>query len=214
MLSVKKLLKYFLYVMLCFIVLIIFCFFIFLNQLNKIQVRTTKDYSQIYIDDIFDYNTVMNPPQKYEAINQIDLEMRKKLSVYMQENNYRLAFGEQEFIRINPSFKELKNCFRFEKNEHTHNEIISVLMSPDGKHKLMIFNRNINATTEDNLQISVLETKETLKDSVGNLLIIEGNAFAKWIDDKNVLIKIEKNSKVYKTINNINGISVIYTIEE
>ena len=156
----------------------------------------------------------MNPPQKYEAINQIDLEMRKKLSVYMQENNYRLAFGEQEFIRINPSFKELKNCFRFEKNEHTHNEIISVLMSPDGKHKLMIFNRNINATTEDNLQISVLETKETLKDSVGNLLIIEGNAFAKWIDDKNVLIKIEKNSKVYKTINNINGISVIYTIEE
>ena len=214
MLSVKKILKYLLYVMLGFIALVIICLFMLINQLNEIEIRTTKDYNSIYVDDIFDYNTIMNPPQKYEAINQIDFEMRNKLSVYMQENNYRLKFGEQTFIRINPSFKELKNCFRFEKNEQTHNTIISVLISPDGKNKIIMFNRNINATTEDNLQISVLKAKETLEDTAGNLLIIEGNAFAKWIDNKTISIKIEKNSKIYKTVNDINGISVIYNIEK
>ena len=99
-------------------------------------------------------------------------------------------------------------------NTMNHNEIISEEISPNGRYKIVMFYRSINATTEQSLQVSVLKEKKTLKDTAGNVLVIEGNASAKWIDDKNILIVIEKNSKIYQKKDTIGDISVIYNIDE
>ena len=56
------------------------------------------------------------PPEKYAPLLQIDINMRKRVAEYMRKNNYKLKSGKQEFIRNNPSFKELiEGGFQFEK---------------------------------------------------------------------------------------------------
>lgn len=90
---------------------------IFLYKFGNIQVRQTKDYAQMYVDenDILDSEAVISPPEKYSQLLQIDLDMRKKVAEYMKKNNYKLKSGKQEFVRNNPSFKELiEDGFLFE----------------------------------------------------------------------------------------------------
>ncbi|MBR1970919.1 MAG: hypothetical protein IKA17_11265 [Clostridia bacterium] len=91
-------------------------------QLSTTRVRDTKDYSQIYVEenDVFDYKMMLNPPEKYSALNQIDTPMRQKVAKYMKENNYKLQCGKQIFIRIDPTFKELvDDCFVFVGKKET-----------------------------------------------------------------------------------------------
>ncbi len=86
-------------------------------QLSKIQVRQTKDYAEMYVDesDILDSEAMISPPEEYAQLLQIDLEMRQKVAEYMEKNNYKLKSGKQIFIRINPSFEELiEDGFQFE----------------------------------------------------------------------------------------------------
>ena len=81
-----------------------------------IPVRTTKDYSIMYVDknDIIDSETMINPPEKYSLLLKIDLKVRKKVAKYMKKNNFKLKTGNQEFITNDPTFKELINDFVFE----------------------------------------------------------------------------------------------------
>lgn len=96
---------------------IIFPTFI-IYKLSTIEVRDTKDYSQIYVKDIFDYEMMINPPEEYSALLQIDSSMRGKVAAYMKENDFKLSLGKQEFIRNNPTFEELiEDGFKFEKME-------------------------------------------------------------------------------------------------
>lgn len=97
-------------------IIIVYVLVIF-YQMSTTIVRDTKDYSQIYVEenDVFDYKMMLNPPEKYSALNQIDTPMRQKVAKYMKENNYKLQSGKQIFIRINPTLKELiDDCFIFE----------------------------------------------------------------------------------------------------
>lgn len=81
-------------------------------KLSTIEVRQTKDYAEIYVDE----NAMVYPPEKYAPLLQIDINMRKRVAEYMRKNNYKLKGGKQEFIRNNPSFKELiEDGFQFEK---------------------------------------------------------------------------------------------------
>lgn len=99
------------------IILIIYLSWIFYLMCTT-QVRDTKDFSQIYVEDYFDYTFMINPPKKYDALEQIDKEMRIQVSEYMKENNLKLKEGKQEFVRNNPTFKELvEDGFLFEKIE-------------------------------------------------------------------------------------------------
>ncbi|MEI3163411.1 MAG: hypothetical protein V8S74_08505 [Lachnospirales bacterium] len=87
-------------------------------QLSTIEIRQTKDYAEIYVDenDILDGNVMVYPPEKYAPLLQIDINMRKMVAEYMRKNSYKLKRGKQEFIRNNPSFKELiEDGFQFEK---------------------------------------------------------------------------------------------------
>ncbi|MBQ6846496.1 MAG: hypothetical protein IJO61_05135 [Oscillospiraceae bacterium] len=77
-------------------------------ELNS-RVIQTKDWDEIYVDDQFDYNDMMNPPEKYSQLEQIDKELRADVSKYMKENNLCLKRGKQDFVRINPSYEWLIN---------------------------------------------------------------------------------------------------------
>lgn len=99
----------------CFVVLGIL---VFVYALSTIQIRDTKDYSQIYVQGTFDYKMMITPPEEYSALCQIDLSMRKQVADYMKKNNYKLKIGKQEFVRNNPTIDELINDgFVFEKME-------------------------------------------------------------------------------------------------
>ena len=89
-------------------------------QLGSIEVRQTKDYAEMYVDevDVVDYSSIITPPEKYSQLLQIDLKVREELANYMKTNNYKLKSGRQEFIRNNPTIDELINDgFLFEKME-------------------------------------------------------------------------------------------------
>lgn len=89
-------------------------------QLSNIEIRQTKDYAEMYVDetDILDYSAIVSPPEKYSQLLQLNMETREKLSEYMKKNNFKLKSGKQEFVRNNPSLDELINDgFIFEKME-------------------------------------------------------------------------------------------------
>lgn len=93
---------------------------VFFHQLNQITVRPTKAYAIMYVsgDDVIDYKAMMDPPEKYSQLMQINEEMREKVAEYMKCHNYKLKGGKQEFVRIHPSYEELiEHGFIFEKIE-------------------------------------------------------------------------------------------------
>lgn len=89
---------------------------VLLYQLSTIEIRQTKDYAEIYVDDTFNYEMMLYPTERYSALYQVDVKMREKVSDYMKENGYVLKKGRQEFIRNNPTFEELiEEGFVFER---------------------------------------------------------------------------------------------------
>lgn len=87
-------------------------------RLDNLSIRQTKDYAIMYVDedDVIDSNAMISPPEKYSQLLQIDINTREKVAEYMQENNFKLKSGKQDFIRNNPSVDELINGgFEFEE---------------------------------------------------------------------------------------------------
>lgn len=81
-------------------------------------VLSNKTETVIYIDegDVIDGAAMINPPEKYSALLEIDEKTRTELGNYMKENGYRLESGEQRFFSF-LSFKEMIELenFRFVK---------------------------------------------------------------------------------------------------
>lgn len=113
----KRRFKYFLYVFtVCVILFIIFIIMLY-NMFSKIQVRQTKDYNSIIIEDdeLADYRIFIYCDGKYNVFRQIGIEKRTEIANFMFFNNLRIKSGTYEFIRINPSLDELLNNFEFEE---------------------------------------------------------------------------------------------------
>ncbi len=101
-----------------FLIIIVTVVVIVVYNLSNTQIRQTKDYATMYVEneDLVDGDVMISPPEKYSQLLQIDVEMRKKVAKYMKNNNYKLKPGQQEFVRNNPTFKELiDDGFEFEK---------------------------------------------------------------------------------------------------
>jgi hypothetical protein len=102
-------------IIICIICVILLAAGLVFYKLSTIEI---KDLSQIYVQGTFDYEMMINPPEEYSALYQIDLSMREQVAEYMKTNNYKLKEGEQEFIKNDPTFDELiNNGFLFEKIE-------------------------------------------------------------------------------------------------
>ena len=54
------------------------------------------------------------------------------------------------------------------------NEVARTVLSPSGKMKAVVFNRNCGATTGFNTQVSILPVSSALPDDGGNTLILDG----------------------------------------
>ena len=96
-----------------FVILFVFVFMIIATAWD----RRIKDYDSFFVDeeDIIDFNAMISPPEKYSKLLIIDLNTRKLVAEHMKMNNYKLKPGKQEFIKNNPTLRELlASCFRFE----------------------------------------------------------------------------------------------------
>jgi len=55
------------------------------------------------------------------------------------------------------------------------NEVFSVVVSPNKKHKAVLFQRDCGATTEFSTQISILDKNAKLLNKSGNILTADGH---------------------------------------
>ena len=94
-----------------------------------------------------------------------------------------------------------------------HNEVIYEILSPDGKYKAVVFNRNFGATTAFNYQLSILKKDEKLKDKEGNVFISYSRISVGWKDDKTLLVTLSESKHIFKQIHDFYGISILYSTD-
>lgn len=81
-------------------------------------ILSDKTETVIYIEegDVIDGAAMIDPPEKYSVLLEIEEKTRTTLGNYMKENGYRLEYGEQRFFSF-LSFEEMiePGNFRFAK---------------------------------------------------------------------------------------------------
>ena len=95
------------------------------------------------------------------------------------------------------------------------NEINIELVSPDKKHKAMIYQRDCGATTGFSTQISIIKRNEKLPNKNGNVLTSAGhpsdnNYKLKWLGAEKLLISNTHGNHIYFKENKIGIISISY----
>ena len=95
------------------------------------------------------------------------------------------------------------------------NEINIELVSPDNKHKAIIYQRDCGATTGFSTQISIIKRNEKLPNKNGNVLTSAGhpsdnNYKLKWLGAEKLLISNTHGNHIYFKENKIGIISISY----
>lgn len=95
------------------------------------------------------------------------------------------------------------------------NDIVAQLASPDKKHRAVLFQRDCGATTGFSTQVSILNERENLENSGGNILIADdhpnNNRFElSWVDSRTLLIKNTKTANALKKEGALGSIVVRY----
>jgi hypothetical protein len=98
------------------------------------------------------------------------------------------------------------------------NDIYKEYVSPNGKLKAVIFQRDCGATTGFSTQISVIAAEDDLKNEAGNIYIIDGQPHLyapklSWRNNNELIIYKPINGSEYKAENNwgyLNKVSIIY----
>jgi hypothetical protein len=96
--------------------------------------------------------------------------------------------------------------------EKCKNESISVIASPDGKTKAVVFHRNCGANTAPNTQVSVLPAYSELPNIQGNALVLDADApvEVKWVSDSMLSISGLGAARVSHQLEETNGVSIAY----
>ena len=96
--------------------------------------------------------------------------------------------------------------------EKCKNESISVIASPDGKTKAVVFHRNCGANTAPNTQVSVLPAYSDLPNIPGNALVLDSDAAVeiKWISDSMLSISGLGTARVSQQQEEANGVTIAY----
>ena len=92
------------------------------------------------------------------------------------------------------------------------NEISQVVMSPSGKLKAVVFNRNCGATTGFNTQISIIPATEELPNDSGNTFIADDSfpVTLSWASENTLQVMAHSPGRVFKQQSNVKGVSVHY----
>lgn len=156
----------FLVIFLIVVLMLFLCYSLILfYQLDKINVRQTKDYNSFVVEkgEFADYRVFVYCNDKYQTLKQIGLEMRTEVANYMFLNNLKLCEGEQEFIRNEPTFNELINDnFKFEKIEKSDMNKANVYGNLPSI-EIRISNDDINANYIKNTILGKIKDNTNLK---------------------------------------------------
>ena len=100
------------------------------------------------------------------------------------------------------------------------NEVIIKKVNNSKTYKLIHFDRNCGATTGNSNQLSVVSIDEDLDNERGNVFIASSKSgsnletdrgvVAKWLNDFTVLVKYEKDITVFKKVNKVGQINIVY----
>jgi hypothetical protein len=92
------------------------------------------------------------------------------------------------------------------------NEVSQTVVSPSGRLKAVVFNRNCGATTGFNTQVSILPAAAALPDDGGNTLILGGAVPLKveWRSDATLRLNGVGAARLYKQEHAVAGVSIRY----
>ena len=107
------------------------------------------------------------------------------------------------------------------------NEIISEIPSPEGKRKVVVFQRDCGATTGFSTQASIVSSNQMLENEGGNLFISDTNHGAApsgpgggpglavtWQSEDSVRMSFHPKARVFKQESAVGGASVSYSYLE
>lgn len=102
------------------------------------------------------------------------------------------------------------------------NEELARVISPDGRHVAIIFERSCGATTGFSTQISVLKKGRDVAGS-GNTFVVDSDhgtvhrdgwegpiAEATWLSSDHLLVSYAARSRIFKQVRQIEGVTVSY----
>jgi hypothetical protein len=92
------------------------------------------------------------------------------------------------------------------------NEVSQTVLSPSGKLKAVVFNRDCGATTGFNTQVSIMPVAASLPDSGGNILVIDGAVplHLTWRSDALLSLRGVGAARVVRKSHSAAGVSVDY----
>ena|SRR5687768_13111495 len=92
------------------------------------------------------------------------------------------------------------------------NEPVTVIPSPDGKAKAVVFHRSCGAATGPNTQVSVLPAYSELPNIPGNALVLDADAPVEvtWVSDSSLSVSGLGTARVSKQQETANGVSIAY----
>jgi hypothetical protein len=90
--------------------------------------------------------------------------------------------------------------------------------SPDGKWKVVVFERDCGATVGPNVQMSLLLSSKSLPKEAGNTFVIDGNhgasalqyIYVDWTSDSSVRITYPSRARVFKQEKQVGPVNVSY----
>jgi len=92
------------------------------------------------------------------------------------------------------------------------NEVSQTVISPSGKMKAVVFNRNCGATTGLNTQVSIIPASGSLPSDGGNTLILGGAVplRVEWLSDSTLRLGGLGGAKVFLQSHSAAGVSISY----
>jgi hypothetical protein len=93
------------------------------------------------------------------------------------------------------------------------NEVSQTVISPSGRLRAVVFNRNCGATTGFNTQVSIIPASESLPGEAGNTLILGGSVPLKieWRTDSILHLSGVGAARVFLQSHSAAGVSVSYS---
>ncbi len=103
------------------------------------------------------------------------------------------------------------------------NEPLQDIPSPDGRHRIVVFQRDCGATTGFLTQASLLTQRDALDDRSGNLFIADSNhgaapsgpgggpaVVAVWLDARHLQLSHHPSARVFLATPQIDGVQIMY----
>ena len=97
-------------------------------------------------------------------------------------------------------------------NSGCENEVVSEFLSPSGKMKAVVFERDCGATTGFNTQVSIVDADRHIPDEGGNAIILDERAplSIRWISDDELSVSGWRKARIFTQEKSVNDVRIRY----